>query len=411
MRVSVGGGAPIRLARAISSRAIAVDADNVYFADVTGVTSVPIGGGKPTMLFAGLTSAQGLAVDSRYVYWTDSAAGTVMRVPRTGGTATIVATGELTAAGIAADGERVVWAVSQPGSIETVPLSGGLPVNLASAQSAPQQVALDPFNAYWTNSGGTTPGSVLEVPLAGGPAITLATGQTDAVGIAAAPVQGAGTYVFWVNRAAGQLMAAPAIGGFPPIELASGLGRPERVAVGTDSLYWTDNSSGNVMELACAREGEPRAAGSDAPPDGASDAEPTDSSLDDATIEDEANDIPGILNPTSPPPPVPPPPNIFFMLCPVDAGAPLCNDLEPTCMGAPVIQQGEARAPPANIWTGVLSSRGGTISSWTSSTRRRTTANPRSPRSPRRPRSLRPARRPDPSRSPRRCRRPASTAA
>jgi hypothetical protein len=228
-------------------------------------------------------------------------------------------------------------------------LSGGLPVNLASVQSAPQQVALDPLNAYWTNGGGTTPGSVLEVPLAGGPAITLATGQTDAVGIAAAPVQGAGTYVFWVNRAAGQLMAAPAIGGFPPIELASGLGRPERVAVGTDSLYWTDNSSGNVMELACAREGEPRDAGGGEPSDGALDAEPTDSSLDDATIEDEANDIPGIFTP-----PPPPNPNQFFMLCPVDAGAPLCNDLQPTCNGAPVIQfqPGEAGSPPPSNWSG-----------------------------------------------------------
>jgi hypothetical protein len=287
MSVPVSGGAPIPLARTSSATALAVDTENLYFADSTGVWSVSLYGGAPTRLFAGPTAAQGLAVDSRHVYWTDRAAGTVMRVPRRGGTATVVATGEHAPTGIADDGTAVVWSVGPPGAIETVPLSGGLPETLASGQGVPQQVAADGPSVYWTNGGGGTgPGSVMEVPLAGGTPITLATGQTDPQGIAVASVQGAGTYVYWVNGAGGTLMATPAIGGFQPIVLASGLGRPERIAVGTDSLYWTDNSSGNVMELQCSRgalEVDAGGATLDAF------AEPANSSIDDASSEDDAS--------------------------------------------------------------------------------------------------------------------------
>jgi hypothetical protein len=284
MTMPASGDSPHRLAQSSSATALAVDSDNLYWADATGVSSVPLGGGPQKKLFSGPTDTQGLAVDSRHVYWTDSAAGTVMRVPRTGGTATTVATGEHQAAGIAADGTRVVWATGQPGAIEMVPLSGGFPVSLASAQSAPQQVALDGLNVYWTNGGaGATLGSVMEAPLAGGAPIALAAGQTDPQGIAAAGVQGAGTYVYWVDGAGGALMATPAIGGFQPTVLARGLGHPERIAVGADRLFWTDNASGNVMELACSRENPALDGGADGS------AEPGDASGD-ATVVGSSDD-------------------------------------------------------------------------------------------------------------------------
>jgi hypothetical protein len=290
MSVPISGGAAFPRARTRSATALTVDAENLYFADATGIWSIPLGNGPPTRLFAGPTAAQGLAVDSLHVYWTDSTTGSVMRVPRRGGTATVVATGQNDPTGIAIDSTQVVWSVGQPGSIETVLLSsGGLPIHLASGQNAPQQIALDAQNVYWTNGAGTSPGSVMEVPLAGGTPIALATGQIDPQGIAAASVPGAGTYVYWVNTTGGTLMATAAIGGFQPTVLASGLGRPERIAVGTDSLYWTDNSSGNVMQLACSRGVAAVDASRDATMESA--AEPTDftdSSIEDAANEDDA---------------------------------------------------------------------------------------------------------------------------
>jgi sugar lactone lactonase YvrE len=351
MSIPVFGGQATRLASATSARAIAVDAENVYWADATGVMSVPLGGGTPKTLFSGPTNAEGLALSDLHVYWTDATTGKVLRVPLLGGTTTTVATGERTAMGIAVDGERIVWAVGQPGAIETVSLGGGAQIKLAWDQSAPQQVALDGVNAYWTNSGaGTTLGSVMEAPLGGGATVTLATDQIDAVGIATASVQGAGTYVYWVDGAGGTLMATPAIGGFLPTTMASGLGQPERVAIGPDNVYWTDYASGEVMELPCSRVA-PIAptldAAAEAGPDAEREAEPADSSFD-STVEeagDDAND--GSAGDESLDVDTGP-------QCSFDAGSPLCNSLQPSCPGPPLLEVLSA-SPDPSVW------RGGTL--------------------------------------------------
>jgi sugar lactone lactonase YvrE len=352
MSVPRDGGAWNRLASATSAHAIAVDAENVYWADSTGVMSVPLGGGTPTKLFSGPTNALGLAVNETHVYWTDATAGTVLRVPRLGGTTTKVATGEPTAMGIALDGERVVWAVGQPGTIETISLHGGEQVKLASDPGSPQQVALDALNVYWTDDGGGTAlGTVMEAPLEGGPAITLATGQIDALGIATASVEGAGTYVYWVDGAGGTLMATPAIGGFLPTTMASGLGQPERVAIGRDSIYWTDSASGDVMALACARTSPTPDAGmdaaADATPDAAPDGEPGDSSID-STVEETGDDASdgsetdaGADVDAGP-------------ACSFEPRGLVCNFLQPECAGPSFVQV--LTAPPdPSAW------RGGTL--------------------------------------------------
>ena len=339
MSVPQGGGAPAVLAQASSSHAIAVDAENVYWADSSGVMRVPIDGGAPMTLFSGPTDAQGLAVDATRVYWTDLTAGTVMSVPRAGGAATVLASGVRNAMGIAVDGAQAVWAIGQPGAIEMVPVTGGSATKLASDQDSPQQVAIDALNVYWTNNGaGTTLGSVLEAPLMGGPTITLATGQIDAVGLAVASVQGAGTYVYWVDGAAGTLMATPAIGGFQPMQLASGLGRPERIAVGPDSLYWTDNSSGNVMQLPCARGALDL--GDDAGEQEDGDTGATDASID-ATVDDSPADASDGSESDSAP-----------LDCDFDAASPVCNTLLPSCPGIAPVSQVTSSVPNPSTWTG-----------------------------------------------------------
>ena len=54
---------------------------------------------------------------------------------------------------IAIDATFVYWTDTAAGTINKVPIAGGAPVTLATEQDTPISIAVDATNVYWTTSG------------------------------------------------------------------------------------------------------------------------------------------------------------------------------------------------------------------------------------------------------------------
>jgi hypothetical protein len=257
MKVPIGGGAPTTLASGPSSAglfvsaSITLDSTNVYWAfegDGT-LIEVPLGGGTPTTLASGRALPFGIAVTSATVYWTDFYGVQTTSLSSPAGTVTSLVMGGAVRTNLAIDATSVYWATQSYGqsgtdSVFKVSHGGGLVTTLASGQNYPEGVAVDTTNVYWT-SGGTearnfSDGAVSKVPIGGGDVVTLASGLFEPSGIAVDERN-----VYWASARDGTIRKVPIDGG-ATVTLATGQGA-RNVAVDATSVYWTGN--GRVSKL------------------------------------------------------------------------------------------------------------------------------------------------------------------
>jgi tRNA A-37 threonylcarbamoyl transferase component Bud32/sugar lactone lactonase YvrE len=134
--------------------AIALDADNVYWADRAGrrVMAVSIRGGPPRPVASGPETPIGIAIDDKRVYWIEYDAGRVMSMPIRGGLASEVASVHGHPLAIAVDATRVYWTNQDDGTVMAKSLAGGDPTRLCSGQAWPSSLAVDAKSIYWTNT-------------------------------------------------------------------------------------------------------------------------------------------------------------------------------------------------------------------------------------------------------------------
>jgi hypothetical protein len=131
-------------------------------------------------LATGVSTAQRFALDDAYVYWTDAAA-TVSRVPMSGsGPATAIWPGQSKPIGLAVDTDFVYWSNTLGGAIWRGAKDGSGSPALVTTATSPGDIALYGDSLYYTQAGS----DVWVAPKAGGTGKVSATPKDNRGGVA-----------------------------------------------------------------------------------------------------------------------------------------------------------------------------------------------------------------------------------
>lgn len=158
-KIPLGGGAPVTLFTTLAPTSfnVVVDAASLYLAVDSVIAKVPLGGGGAITLAAGQDEPRAMALDADTIYWTNASvangSGSVMRAAKSGGSVTTLATGLKIPSGIAVDATDVYWVNLAGGTVMRVPKGGGAGEILASGQVGALSVAVDANAVYWTVGG------------------------------------------------------------------------------------------------------------------------------------------------------------------------------------------------------------------------------------------------------------------
>ncbi|MDB4945596.1 MAG: repeat domain protein [Labilithrix sp.] len=231
-------------------------------------------------VLARLAQPGGIAVDDRFVFYTDAVAqGTVTRIDKADPTQLAQIPGQDTPFGIVVDDTFVYWTVLGGDSVATAgvwrarksdlgEVTRLVKVDTLPSNLIPYALALDETYLYFTTApdlsgqpdipcaatDGITYGSVRRVKKQGGlqTAEVLASGQACPVGLA---VDGAGVY--WANLgsgggAGGSVWSAPLDGG-AGAQLVGQVGRPTSLTLHAGRVAW--NAPGNQRVDTCTLPG------------------------------------------------------------------------------------------------------------------------------------------------------------
>jgi hypothetical protein len=214
------------------------------------VGRAPLAGGFPEVVASDDAAAAGLAVDARFVYYTQPAAGRIMRVPLEGGLPVVLATGLDTPLLLALDAGTLYWTgghVAGGGTVmKLAPASDAAPVVLIDGQTSPRAVAVQDGFAYWTD---VVDGTILRTSTAGPDDSGVRTASRLATGLVApTDLVVTGGFAYAPDQA-GHVQRVPIAGG-PLEDVVDTTGVPYGVATDGLSIYWsTQGSAGAIFAL------------------------------------------------------------------------------------------------------------------------------------------------------------------
>lgn len=233
---------------------LAVDSTYVYWADsaTSAIAKQPLAGGNPTTLAANQDLPVSLVIDQVNAYWTTNTVSNAVSSVGLGGGAVKQLSPAFSPAAIAARNSTVFWVnEGLGGQIALIPAAGGTATTLASAQAGARfGIAADDAFVYWTTF--ETAGTVRRAPIDGGAVDTMASGQPMPTSLTAD-----GTAVYWVDYGStgsdGTVLKQPVSGGSPVTLGATTCSREsafQLVAVDQTSVYWSDYMGGRIMRAA-----------------------------------------------------------------------------------------------------------------------------------------------------------------
>jgi len=166
MKVSADGGDVVQIAAGqVNAEKIAVDSTGIYW--VNGFSGGPMTLNGSVKRRASDASADAIlsvtppepledplniAIDSEYVYWTNTAKGTVERARKDGTTGPeMFASGQENPCGIKVQGDFVYWTEYDGNTVQKMPADMSTSPILVALAEGPHDVAVDDTNVYWLN--------------------------------------------------------------------------------------------------------------------------------------------------------------------------------------------------------------------------------------------------------------------
>jgi hypothetical protein len=165
MAISKEGGV-VECINIPGGKELSIDTTGIYFLDAFSVMYAPFQGKSSwvNLSYDPNHHLQGMALDNKYVYFSDSLYGTIMRVPKKGGKTEIIIEEPERAVALEKDGEELFW-LTTAGALRSKKLDGqqGKVKTWAQGSGEPIGLAVNSRNIFWAVKNELGKGAILSV--------------------------------------------------------------------------------------------------------------------------------------------------------------------------------------------------------------------------------------------------------